>query len=293
MKPRFSCIYRVILFVPLVLLTTKLVSAESENSKPAEAKQAVVTQQSVIPPANALQTAPAVAVNQQPASQQIVQAIPQQQPVNTVFDPLRYTLGPDDGVEISVMRHPEFSGVYAINQEGKLQYKFVGDIDVNGLTKVELEKKIRDAVSVYVHSPEVDVTVTQYRSKVVYVLGEVSAPGKYYMRGDTITVREAVFEAGLPTTSAAMRKCQLITPTLKGNPRVRKVNLYEILYAGKLKKNINMKPGDVLFVPSTIMAKVVRVINPVASTVGIAASTPTSAASGRTSVDTLRGRPTP
>jgi len=57
------------------------------------------------------------------------------------FDPLKYTLGPDDAVEISVMRHPEFSGVYPINKEGKLQYKFVGDIEVNDLTKAQLEQK--------------------------------------------------------------------------------------------------------------------------------------------------------
>ena len=92
------------------------------------------------------------------------------------FDPLKYTLGPDDAVEISVMCHPEFSGVYPINKEGKLQYKFVGDIEVNGLTKAQLEQKIKDALSVYVHSPEVNVTVTEYRSKVIYIIGEVAAP---------------------------------------------------------------------------------------------------------------------
>lgn len=211
--------------------------------------------------------------------------------VSATFDPLKYTLGPDDAVEISVMRHPEFSGVYPINQEGKLQYKFVGDLDVNGLTKLELEDKIKGALSVYVNSPDVSVTVTEYRSKYFYVLGEVGAPGKYYMRAESIPVREAVFEAGLPTTSAAMRKCRLITPAIKGKPKVRGVDLYSILYGGNLKKNINLHPGDVLYVPSTVMAKVIRVISPVASTVGVAASGPDSASRGKTAVDTLQGRP--
>jgi protein involved in polysaccharide export with SLBB domain len=118
-------------------------------------------------------------------------------PSTATFDPLTYTLGPDDAVEITIMRHPEFSGVYPINQEGKLQYKFVGDIDVIGLTKQELEEKIRNAVSVYVNSPQVNVTVTEYRSKYFYVLGEVGAPGKYYMRAESIPVREAVFDIDL------------------------------------------------------------------------------------------------
>lgn len=203
------------------------------------------------------------------------------------FDPLNYTLGPDDAIEISVMRHPEFSGVYPINKEGKLQYKFVGDIDVSGLNKQQLEAKIKDAISTYVISPEVNVTVTEYKSKVIYILGEVGTPGKYYMQSESIPVREAVFQAGLPTVSAAMRKCQLITPSFDGKRKVRMVDLYSILYGGNLKKNINMRPGDVLYVPATVMAKVIRVINPVASTVGVASSPAGDVSSAKGSVEAL------
>jgi polysaccharide export outer membrane protein len=213
------------------------------------------------------------------------------QPRTSNFDPLTYTLGPDDAIEISVMRHPEFSGTYPINQEGKIQYKFVGDMEVNGLTKAELEQRIRDVLSTYVKNPEVNITVTDYRSKYFYVLGEVGTPGKYYMRSETMSVREAVFEAGLPTVSAAMRKCRLISPSFRGNGKVRGVDLYAILYGGNLKKNINMHPGDVLYVPSTVMAKLIRVINPVTTTVGLAASGPDSASTGRTATGTLRGKP--
>ena len=48
-----------------------------------------------------------------------------------------------------------------------------------------------------------------------------------------------------------------------------------------LKYDIDMHPGDVLYVPATVMAKVIRVINPVASTVGIASG-------GSTDTATLR-----
>ncbi len=208
-------------------------------------------------------------------------------PAEYQFDPLKYTLGPDDVVEISVMRHPEFSGTYPINQEGKLQYKFVGDFEVSGLTKLELEQKIKQIISNYVISPEVNVTVVEYKSKVFYVLGEVGLPGKFFMRSESIPVREAVFMAGLPAQTAGMRKCHIITPDKKGHAKIKKVDLYAILYAGNLKKNIDMKPGDVLYVPSTVMAKIIRVISPVSSTVGIASSTPSSASSGRTAVQTL------
>lgn len=203
------------------------------------------------------------------------------------FDPLKYTLGAEDVVEITVMRHPEFSGIYPINQEGKLQYKFVGDIEVTGLTKLELETKLKEIISNYVISPEINVTVTEYKSKIYYVLGEVSTPGKYYMRSEAIPLREAVFQAGLPTQAAAMRKCRIITPNKNGDGKVRNVDIYSLLYGGNLKKNIDLHPGDILYVPSTIMAKVIRVINPVASTIGVASSGPSNASAGRTAVDTL------
>jgi protein involved in polysaccharide export with SLBB domain len=203
------------------------------------------------------------------------------------FDPLKYTLGPDDVVEIAVMRHPEFSGTYPISQEGKLQYKFVGDLQVSGLTKFQLEKMLREIVAKYVIEPEVNVTVTEYRSKVFYVLGEVGAPGKYYMRSETISVRDAVVMAGLPTQAAAMRKTRIITPDQKGG-HVRNVDIYSLLYGGDLTKNLDLKPGDFLYVPSTVMAKMFRVISPASSAVATAVSPVESLSSGKAGSDNLK-----
>lgn len=202
-------------------------------------------------------------------------------------DPIKYTLGPDDVIEISVMRHPEFSGVYPVNLEGKIQYKFVGDIEVSGLNKKELERKIQDAISSFVLSPAVTVTIIEYKSKVIYVLGEVGAPGKYIMRSDSIPVREAVVNAGLPTLAAAMRRCRIITPAKNNKAITKVVDLYSILYGGNLKENIDMHAGDVLYVPSTVMAKIVRVINPVTAAIGVSAAGPSDVNTGKQAVTTL------
>lgn len=240
------------------------------------------------PTAAARTTAPAPATPfpvVQPAAAAALQ--PQTVLTKSYEDPLRYTLGPDDIIEIAVLRHPEFSGTFPINLEGKIQYKFIGDLEVTGLTKKGLEEKIRNIISSYVINPEVNVTITEYKSKIIYVLGEVGAPGKYYMRSDTIPVREAVVNAGLPTISAAMRRCQIITPSKEGKAKIIPVDLYALLYIGNLKKNLEMKPGDVLYVPATVMAKVVRVINPVTTTIGVTAAGPSNVSSGRSSVESL------
>lgn len=185
-------------------------------------------------------------------------------------EPTRYTLGPDDVIEIVVRRHGEFSGQYPINSEGKIQYKFIGDIEVKGLSKTEIKEKISRILSKFIINPELDVTILEYRSKVIYVIGEVGAPGKYYMKADKISLREAIVQAGLPTLSASMRRTQLIRPDKKGKPMEKKVDLYALLYEGKLNLDQDMLPGDVVVVPATFFAKIMRIISPVAAPIGSA-----------------------
>jgi polysaccharide export outer membrane protein len=204
------------------------------------------------------------------------------------FDPVKYTLGPNDVVEIEVIRHPEFSGKYGINEEGKIQYKFVGDLEVKGLTKDQLAEKLKTALAQYVVSPEISVSIVQYGSKIFYVLGEVPAPGQYVMKAESISLRDAIHLAGLPTLNASMRRCELVTPSEKGESKIQTVDLYALLYRGDLRKNIMIKPGDILYVPSTVMAKVIRIISPVTTTVGLSASIPESIAQGRTAARSLK-----
>lgn len=195
---------------------------------------------------------------------QVVGAPPQ----ISMEEAVKYTLGPDDVIAIEVRRHPEFSGQYPITSEGKIEYKFVGDILVAGLTKIQLQERLVQILSEYIIEPDVNVQIMAYLSKVFYVVGEVNRPGKFYMKGNTIDVREALMQAGLPNQASSTRKCRLITPGPRGKNKFRDVNVYELLYAGDLKENVEMKPGDVLYVPATVMAKIIRVISPVTNFAG-------------------------
>ena len=208
----------------------------------------------------------------------ILEELPAVQPSNTpMTEAVKYTLGPDDVIAIDVRRHPEFSGQYTINSEGKIEYKYVGDVIVSGLTKTEVKERLTQILSEYIIEPEVDVQIVAYLSKVFYVVGEVGRPGKFYMRGDTTTVREALVDAALPTYSASTKKCRLITPNNTGKENYVEVNIYKLLYEGDLSCNLEMHPGDVLYVPATAIAKFIRVISPVTSAVGQTAG---AAASG-------------
>lgn len=185
----------------------------------------------------------------------------------------KYTLGATDVVEIVVMRHPEVSGQFPINSEGKIQYNFVGDVAISGMTKEDATKVIANRLTEYIINPEVTVTIVGYNSKVIYVFGEVGAPGKVFMRGDTITVREALVQAGLPQLTGVLKKSWLITPSDTGKVDKKLLNIYALMYEGDLRQDLAMKPGDVIYVPPTTMTKVLRAVTPVTAPVGNVAGT--------------------
>ncbi len=185
----------------------------------------------------------------------------------------KYTLGPEDVVNIVVMRHPEVSGEYIINKEGKIQYEFVGDVVVAGLTKEQVVELLTQKLSVYIVKPEITFKISGYNSKIVFVVGEVGSPGKIFMHGDTITIRDALLSAGLPLLTASTDNASWFTPSDSGKVARKKVNVDALLYKGDLRENYVMKPGDTLYLPATFWAKATRAISPILSPVGQAAGT--------------------
>lgn len=175
-----------------------------------------------------------------------------------------YTLGKDDLIEINVRRHPEFSGRFPIGANGKIQYPFIGDLSLAGFTKIEAGAKLTSILGVYVESPEVDVTIVEFNSKVVYIVGMVGRPGRYPMKAEFMPLREAVMDAGLPRENiAALRRAIIIRPIEGQKPVVKKVNLLNLLYGGDLKLNYDLMSGDIVYLPSTALYKVSTVVSQV------------------------------
>ena len=166
-----------------------------------------------------------------------------------------YTLGRDDMIRIQVRNQPDFSGDFVVGPEGEIQYNYLGDIVVLGKTKEQVEVTLAEMLKRYVRTPQVTVTVLGYNSKAVYIVGEVNRPGKYVMRGDVIKLREAIIAAGLPTNYAALKRTHVVKPDLK-DPKDRQIDLKRILYKGKLEEDIDLYPGEIVVVPSTVLHKV-------------------------------------
>lgn len=166
-----------------------------------------------------------------------------------------YTLGRDDVIQIDVRNQPEFSGAFVIGFDGRIQYNYLGDIPIAGMTKYEVQQVLEQMLQQYIRVPQVNVMILAYNSKVVYVIGEVANQGKFIMRGDAIKLREAILAAGLPTGNAALGRVHVIKPDLE-HPQVRVLDVKRILYKGQLEDDIDVHTGEIVVVPSTVWSKV-------------------------------------
>ena len=187
-----------------------------------------------------------------------------------------YKLGIDDVVTIMVRNQPDFSGRFAIDPEGNIQYNFVGNVKADGKTKDELKADITEKLKKFVRFPEVAVMISEYRSKAVYVFGFVNRPGKYAMRGNKITVKEAIVAAGLLRMDGSLKNVYIVRPSEKtkdGKPWTKKVNLKKLMVKGDSKEDFVLEPGDAIMVNQRHFDKFIdaytRIVGPVFQTAAL------------------------
>jgi len=152
--------------------------------------------------------------------------------------PQPYRLGPADVVGITVWGHPEFAGgggagsggtsssagdsagagagagSYTVDTTGKIQFPYLGEVPVAGLTEPELRARMTGLLARLLRNPQVSVSVQGFRSARVYVDGEVRNPGQKFLDHIPMTLPEAISRAG-GFTPTADRSAVLITRNLK------------------------------------------------------------------------------
>jgi polysaccharide biosynthesis/export protein len=94
-----------------------------------------------------------------------------------------YEIGPGDVLQVTVLGQPTFSGEFTVGPDGIMPYPFLGKVKASAMSPVELERKLTTLLSEgYLRRPQVAVTVKQFKSQKVYVMGEVKSPGPYGLR---------------------------------------------------------------------------------------------------------------
>ncbi len=105
-----------------------------------------------------------------------------------------YKLGSGDRIRLTVFRHEDLSGEFALDGAGNFAMPLIGEVQAYGLTTRELEQRVAEKLKDgYLVDPQVGIEVLNYRP--FYILGEVRSPGSYpYVNG--MTVLNAVALAG-------------------------------------------------------------------------------------------------
>ncbi len=174
-----------------------------------------------------------------------------------------YTLGPADVIEVRVWGYEDLKQTIAIPPNGVATVYPIGKIEASGLTPTELQEKIAERLSKFVKEiPSVTVTVIEYNYYRIYVLGAVNKPGLYPFKG-RMTALEAITIAGNYKDNAVIRRVQVVRVD-KDDPTVAKVitiNLARVIHKGDVSQDIKLKPNDIVFVPSSVMSNINKIIN--------------------------------
>lgn len=167
-----------------------------------------------------------------------------------------YVIGPRDSLKITVWGQQDLSQKYNVSVEGTIVFPLIGEVRAAGLTEAQLGQKLVNLLEKdYLVNPQVMVSVEEYKSKKVLVLGEAEKPGAYPLTGNT-TVLEIVSQAGGFGKSAG-KQLVLLRPvqrvagagsTVPAGNTIRRLNI-EKIQAGDTSENVEVEDGDTLFIP--------------------------------------------
>ncbi|WP_035359219.1 polysaccharide biosynthesis/export family protein [Achromobacter insuavis] len=186
-----------------------------------------------------------------------------------------YRIGPGDILSIVVWDHPELvlptqtyaigtgvtelafgdtaSGIpgYTVSSTGYIQFPYTGLLKVAGLTELQARNLIVNSSGKYIQDPQITVRVLGYRSKRVYVEGEVKTPGTVAINDIPMTLLEAINRAGgvLPTGDRSS------VYVIREGKKTR-VNLPALIDRGQDLNQVMLKSGDIVRVTPRDESKV-------------------------------------
>jgi len=183
-----------------------------------------------------------------------------------------YRVCPPDVIQINSAQAPEIDGeVQVIRTDGKISLRLLGEVKVAGLTTQETANKLAVLLSRYYVRPQVSVRIVGFRSKHLYVFGQVANSGQVpYTGRDTLL---DVLARAQPTFLGWTSQTRIIRPSHDDGTRHEVVvNVNEIVKKGDLERNVLLQEGDIVYVPATPLAwvglRLREVLFPVAPVAG-------------------------
>jgi polysaccharide export outer membrane protein len=169
----------------------------------------------------------------------------------------RYRLREGDSFEVQFAYSPEFNQIVTVQPDGYIALRSAGSIFVQDLPTTEVAESIVRAYRGILADPVVSLNLKDVDKPFFVVNGSVGKPGKYELRS-VLTVTEGIAVAGGFTESSKHSQVVLFRPGPDGMSEARLLDLKKMLKARNLSEDVQLKPGDLIYVPQNRISKLSR-----------------------------------
>lgn len=164
-----------------------------------------------------------------------------------------YRIARGDMLEIKFRHNVDLNEEVVVRPDGRISIQVAHDVDTAGKTPEELSALLTRICSSELASPKITVIVRSFSAHRAYVNGEVFRPGMVPLNG-SVTVLQAVAEAGGFKETARLDQVVLIRRASDGSPLAANLNLHSVIQGNDLHQDVELQPSDILFVPRTPIA---------------------------------------
>ena len=145
-------------------------------------------------------------------------------------------------------RDSELSKKVLVRPDGRITLPPIGEMQVSGLTAMNVQLLITQRLSEFISKPIVTVTVEDVKSRSYVVVGKIIHPGSYEL-GKPTTVLEAIAIAGGLQDFAKTGKIYILTHTEDGSQVRLPFNYKKVITQRAPEENVYLKSGDTIVVP--------------------------------------------
>lgn len=161
--------------------------------------------------------------------------------------PDNYILAAGDQIEVNVFGEPDLGRTVTIKPDGIVALPLINQVKASGKTAAQLEAELTKLYGKYLRAPSVSIIVRQFRMHRVYVMGEVTKPGRYDITDDT-NVLDAITAAGGVTDKGNLDGVQL-SRVEGGKSKAIPIKMSQLIQGKDPAQNLKLQNGDLLYVP--------------------------------------------
>jgi polysaccharide export outer membrane protein len=181
-------------------------------------------------------------------------------PARAPSDSAAYILGRNDEITARSLQMKDIADkVFRLDQEGYVNFPLIGRIQLSNLSTTQAEALLNSKLKTYYVEPDLQLSVSAFRTEPVSVIGAVGTPGIHEMKGRTTLLDALSLAGGVrgdagPVVVITRDEAHGPIPgpnahTKFSGESVAEVDLRSLLDARDPAQNILIQPHDVISIP--------------------------------------------